>query len=884
MFKNDFQINQAAQHYLPNGLKVIHYLDASNPLICIQLHIKVGSAKENDYCRGYSHFIEHLTFKSTVNYPQNLISEIVPKNGGSINAYTDFDSTCYYLMMPSEKLELSLKILSELAFRACFTPADVKIEKDIIIEEIKQYENDPEGDFGEYIQQQYFRTSPLKYPVLGTVKSVSKAGYKDLLQHYKTNYVPSNAFVTISGSYYEEELLLYMDRYFGPWMDSEGAFQYQIQDKTEEVSNFRMDYRYRKGSTDYLGITLPELAESHPYSDHLLIAIRALAIGKSSRLYRRLVEKEKICASIKVSSLCGVLPGVSIIMFNPIGKGHIRQIIEVFAQELYHLLHHDMEAAELELIKRDLINGWIYSFESMENTASAISAEEFAGDTYKLYNYDKTIEAIKLEEIRLSIINYWKAESLQIYYQSSDNKEWKSVESITVQDFVAPILNAKIKKRAISLKQIEDYANSVEHIPASPNSITRISESYYTLQLTNSLRVTYKHIPNKIYCGFAIASPVSQIMETGHNRGVNYLTTSAMLYGSKYHTYPQIQDISRQHGFNLRVIHHLDTTIFKGKCFIDDLPVALNILSEILLYPTFDNRYISHIKSSTMDNLRREDDYPVTYAFKLWQKMLCGTKTNLDNSSGSISQLKSLRQGDLRKWHESWNFPTQFNLSIVGSISPEEIYSITQKCFGSVPLNDYPPTLHQPMYQSSPKQLRQVKKNIGQAIINLGGFAGPASDVKQNTAFHILAQVIGGDLFSRMFKILREQYGFAYQTGFDFNSINSVGFWNSFVYCDPKDVKPSLKLLQGILKDICENGITADELLTAQNYLIGMNRFDSENVSWQASSIANLIALGYDLDHFLSREERIRNVTLSDIFTTANNWLLPEKHYIHILS
>ncbi|MFO7660243.1 MAG: insulinase family protein, partial [Candidatus Cloacimonadaceae bacterium] len=110
----------ATDFTLPNGLKVISAIDSSNPIVCLQLHIKSGSVNETPQTSGYSHFIEHLTFKNTASYPYNKISEQVPLLGGMINAYTEFDSTCYYLMLPSEELEAGLKILSDIAFKALF--------------------------------------------------------------------------------------------------------------------------------------------------------------------------------------------------------------------------------------------------------------------------------------------------------------------------------------------------------------------------------------------------------------------------------------------------------------------------------------------------------------------------------------------------------------------------------------------------------------------------------------------------------------------------------------------------------------------------------------------------------------------------------------------
>ncbi len=138
-----------------------------------------------------------------------------------INAYTDFDSTCYYLLLPSEHLARGLEILAVLASGASFTAGDVKLEKDIIIEEIKQYENEPEIDFIEFIQANYFDRNPLKYPVLGTLASLKHATYPALRAFYDRYYVPGNAVLSICGDLQEAELEQLCATRFAGWKSAE---------------------------------------------------------------------------------------------------------------------------------------------------------------------------------------------------------------------------------------------------------------------------------------------------------------------------------------------------------------------------------------------------------------------------------------------------------------------------------------------------------------------------------------------------------------------------------------------------------------------------------------------------------------------------------------
>ena len=109
---------------LDNGFKVIYAKDTSNPLICMQLYVRIGSAWEEKNEAGFSHFIEHLVFKSTQKFPENTISEKITFLGGHINAYTEYDSTCFYVTLPSAYFKEGMEILAEIAQNVNFNEQD----------------------------------------------------------------------------------------------------------------------------------------------------------------------------------------------------------------------------------------------------------------------------------------------------------------------------------------------------------------------------------------------------------------------------------------------------------------------------------------------------------------------------------------------------------------------------------------------------------------------------------------------------------------------------------------------------------------------------------------------------------------------------------------
>lgn len=851
-----------------NGLRLLFARDNSNPIVCLQLYIRVGSVKENTDELGYAHFLEHILFKSTESYPDNELSRKASEMGALLNAYTDFDVTCFYLILPSEELDNGMKLLSEMAFRAQFTQQDVELEKGIIIEEMHQYEAEPEMDFLEYIQNMYFEDHPLSRPVLGNRESITKATHASLMSFYRRHYVPGNAFVVAVGDFDPVQLELSLLNNFSAWAMRDIPQTNLLPYISPGWRNFQ---RTKKGH-DYLAIALPELPESHPDSEALHIAIRYLAIGKSSILHKRLVESEKICSSVKVSSLCGNLPGVSVILFSVSQKNAEAKILSIFFDAWQNICNTLIPDSEIDLIKKDIIYSWLYSFDSVEQMADLIAAEESQGSLSRIENYGHYIESILASDVRDAILRFWIPSNMAIFYQSQKAISANMQLAIDVgRDFQVPPPRKDAPYNSVSTFRFDNHSTSFSSLEYP---------SYHSYTLTNGVRLIYNYIPGKNTCGFALSAPLSQLNE--QMPGLNYFSTALMLYRTRQKDHDTIMHICRLYGFNIRAVHHLDSTIFKGKCNVTDLAIVLELLSEIIQEPIFDKNYLSILKNAASDDIRRERDYPISIAYKTWFNQVFGKKNNLYSATGNLSDIASIKIADCLEWFESWSLGKDFALCIVGSIEPTKLYDLCELYLGKSAI--YKPIAKPNLrYELGSPHYRKVNRNLNQAIIHIGAPACPAENIEENSAFHVLSHILGGDLSSRFYQILREKYGYAYQTGFDFSSIRELGFWYAYAFCDRKHQSACLKTMQNILGELLMEGVSEQELQLAKRYLISMSRLDNENVSFKAASIANQISLGYDLDFFISREDRINAVELDVVNRLIQDYLAPELQNIFVM-
>ncbi len=845
---------------LPNALTLYYHQDHANPIVCLQLYIRSGSASETSRHFGYAHFLEHLVFKTTQKYRDNQISNLASAKGMVLNAYTDFDATCYYLMLPREELALAMDFLAQMAYHANFSEPDIQNEKDIIIEEINQYDSDPEMSFIEHIQATYFRRSPLSHPVLGSQHSVSSATLGTLKAFYRKYYRPSNAFLVVSGDIDKSELTQIFTVAFSSWMDQPIK---RPQVKCEWRRQHLLESRIKQGQ-DLIALALPELPEVHPDSEALHVAIRHLAIGKSSLLHKELVETRKLCSYVKVSSISGLIPGVSVILLAPTQARHKKRILDVIMSQLETILHQGIPDGAMKLVKKDIIHSWLYSFDGVEHKADLIAAEVFNKDLSRIQSYGNLVQAIDNDHVISAVNSYWSPSTWAVYHQGPTDFHYIPGKRI-IQNTDPVIDDYDPARNGCSLEVILGRSE--------------ISEFHHYV-LPGGMKVVYNYVPSRPICGFALSSPLCQLNEK--IPGQNYFSGALCLFGTRQHNHAELMRMSREKGLNIRVQHHLDSTLFRGKCHVQDLPDALSLLSEIVTEPVFDEHYLDILKTAALDSIRREMDFPASLAYNHWFGSVFGKNNNLLRATGEASDIKALTLADCISWYESWHLGRDFSLCIVGSIEPNMLKELCERFF-SCPVTDDPPLPQFPEYYRQKAGKKVQYKHKEQSIVHIGGYACPASRRSDNSAFHVLAQILGGDLSSRMFSILRETHGYAYQTGFDFASIEDLGFWYAYAFSDPKDHKACLKTSMNILDDLILNGVSAEELKAAQNYLISVNRYDTESVSFRAATIANLISLGYDLDFYLQRETRIASTSLVQVHALAREWLHPDNRYIHVM-
>jgi len=284
---------------LPNGLTVLVKEMHHAPLATFWVWYRVGSKNEKPGITGASHWVEHMMFKESPNFPPGEVDRLVSREGGRFNAFTWIDFTAYFETMPSDQIDLALRIESDRMNNAIMTEETIESERTVILSERHMYENSPGFLLHEEVSAAAFRVHPYHHGTIGDEADLLTMSREDLYGHYKRHYSPSNAIAIAVGDFEAEAMLARIEELFGDIPPGES-----IDPVTRIEPKQRGERRVivnGPGQTRYLSYAFRAPSASDEDYYPLLLLNAAFAGGgslgffggdssnKTSRLYRALV-------------------------------------------------------------------------------------------------------------------------------------------------------------------------------------------------------------------------------------------------------------------------------------------------------------------------------------------------------------------------------------------------------------------------------------------------------------------------------------------------------------------------------------------------------------------------------------------------------------------
>ena len=380
---------------LANGIKVITEEIPYLKSVSIGVWVNTGSRDEQPHENGISHFIEHLLFKGTERRTAFDIAKEIDSVGGTLNAFTGREYTCFYAKVIDRNLPLAIDLLSDIFLHSLMDPKDVEKERMVILQEIKMVEDTPDDYIHDLFNRACWGDHPLGFPIFGTSELVQSFNRDQIYQFLKDNYLPSRIIICAAGNLRHQEVVDSIGATFGEIPKSDKLWQ---RVKPHSISTKNIRRRELEQVHFCLGTKGLEYNHSLRFASYLLNTI--LGGGMSSRLFQEIRENRGLAYSV-YSYLPSYIDSGLVVVYAGTNENSFQETIDLVLKEFNRLKTERFKKEELETAKEQLKGNLLLSLESSDNLMTRLAKNEiYLGSYMPVEKVIKGIDEVEEEGVR----------------------------------------------------------------------------------------------------------------------------------------------------------------------------------------------------------------------------------------------------------------------------------------------------------------------------------------------------------------------------------------------------------------------------------------------------------------------------------------------------
>ena len=416
------------EYDLENGLHVILHQDNSVPIVTTSVLYHVGSKDENPDRTGFAHFFEHLLFEGTKNISKGKWFSIVTGNGGSNNAYTTNDFTYYYENFPSNNLKLGLWMESERMLHPIIDQTGVDTQNEVVKEEKRmRYDNSPYGKWNEEVKSYLYKLHPYSQTTIGKMEHLDAATLEEFMAFNKKYYIPNNATLTVAGDIDIPQAKGWIKDYFGP-IPRGPEIQRSFPEEspiTETIKAEAFDPNIQIPAV-FLAYRTP--GRNSREARVLDVISTYLSQGKSSKLYKKLVDDKKMSLQVAAFNLNNEDYSTYVILSLPLGENTLETLITEIDEEISKIQNELISEKDYQKLQNQFESEFVNSNSTIEGIANSL-AEYYVfydGDTNLINKELDLYKSISREEIRNVAQKFLNTnQRLELHYLPESQKEEK---------------------------------------------------------------------------------------------------------------------------------------------------------------------------------------------------------------------------------------------------------------------------------------------------------------------------------------------------------------------------------------------------------------------------------------------------------------------------
>ena len=401
------KIGDAYRFTLENGLQVIVLPNHRAPVITQMVWYRVGSADETAGHTGIAHFLEHLMFKGTKQYPGDEFNQTISRLGGQQNAFTSYDYTAYFQSVASQYIEEMMKREADRMLNLVLSEDDITSERQVIIEERRmRTDNSPSAMLSEESRATLFLNSPYHNPVIGWKQEMETLSREDAINFYHKFYTPNNATLILSGDITPEKARELTLATYGKLTKRADPPQKRIRpqepvSRTQRVVTMR-DPRVSNESFQHLWVVPSYNNAKEGQAEALDLLGEILGGSPRSRLYTKFVVEEGKAAAVgSAYSGVSVDDGIFYVYAVPRNKVTLDELQQDINDAIADIAKNGVSEAELNQARERFIRAIIYSQDNPSGLANVYGAALSTGQTLEtIHEWPERLKKVTPDAIK----------------------------------------------------------------------------------------------------------------------------------------------------------------------------------------------------------------------------------------------------------------------------------------------------------------------------------------------------------------------------------------------------------------------------------------------------------------------------------------------------
>src|SRR5947207_2118210 len=832
-----FPASTAQKWILPDGLTIIVQEDHSAPVASVQVWCATGSVYEDQHIgAGLSHILEHMLFKGTKTRSTNAIAQKIQDVGGYINAYTSFDRTVFWIDVPKDGVATALDVLADAMMNSTLPPEEYQKEQEVIRREFAMGMDDPDRMAGLLLFATAYQRHPYRFPVIGDIEIYNQLTQEQVMQYYKTRYVPNNLTFIVVGDVVAEKVRQQLTDLFKAY--PEKSLQPVFVPAEPPQLGRREAHEEFPTELTHLSLAwhIPEVTNPDVPALDLLSTI--LGDGRSSRLYRRVREEAGLAFRIAAFSYTPGDPGLFGIdaTLDPKKREAAGQLVLRIVDEVKQA---GVTAEELAKAKKITLSHQLGNLTTMRGQASDIGSNWFLTRNLNFSrDYLDAVQKVTLDDIKRVAANYLTESNL-------------TVTSLNPKGSLAAKAEGPKIAAAADIQKLE---------------------------LSNGLRLLVREDRRLPLIAMGAVFRSGLLAETPQTNGITRLMAKVLLKGTKTRTAEQIANqieavggsISSEAGNNSFAVS-LDITK-------PDVKLGVELLSDVLLNATMPKEAIAREKEVQIAAIKQDEEQLTTVARNILRQALFTQHPYALRASGSVDSVQRLTQKDLLEFRDRYVVAKNGVIFVFGDVKAAEVKQLFEKALdrmrpGALALTDAHPAAPLNKTESVESQ-----KDKAQGIIMVG-YRGAAIFSPDRYALQLIDEA-SSDLGSRFFIRIREQMGLAYYVGASQMEGLVPGLFAFYLGTDPQKIEPVKAALLDEIHKLATDGLTNEELARAKKKVIGQQEIanqSNDSFGYQCA-LDEIYGLGFN--YYKSLEHGVEAVSLDDIKRVAAKYFRDQPYVL----